>query len=47
MRDIRTVEQEILETKRLLEKIDESNLLKLEVTKSKLERLKIRKYLQK
>ena len=39
MRDIKIVEQELNEAKRSLEKIDESNLLKLEVAKSKIERL--------
>lgn len=39
MRDIKIVEKEILEIKKVLERTDESDLLKLEVNKSKLERL--------
>ena len=39
MRDIKIVEKEILETKKILEKTDESDLLKMEINKSKLERL--------
>ena len=39
MRDIRIIEKEILETKKVLERTDESDLLKMEINKSKLERL--------
>ena len=39
MRDIKVIEKEILETKKVLERTDESDLLKMEINKSKLERL--------
>ena len=39
MREVKIVEKELLEARKVLEKIDESDLLNVELTKSKIERL--------